>query len=156
MKVNSVTYECWHEMGHAFVCVALGGDVQYVELLRDHGLGRARARCITNQYIRQRVACGGFAAEFVLLRDGDVGPQDERDITQVLFRNATIDREMYHSLDSGADFCKDQDQDFMNCAINEVVPIIRLYKAEMAKAVEELEREGCVCGERIKRILGVT
>lgn len=156
MKVNGVTYECWHEMGHAFVCVALGGDVQYVELLRDHELGRARARCITNQYIRQRVACGGFAAEFVLLRDGDVGPQDERDITQVLFRNATIDREMYHSLDSGADFCEDQDQDFMSCAINEVVPIIRLYKAEMAQAVEELEREGCVCGERIKRILGAT
>ena len=63
---------------------------------------------------------------------------------------------MYHALDSGGDFCEDQGRDFMSWAINEVGPIIRLYKAEMAQAVEELEREGRVCGERIRRILGAT
>lgn len=153
MQVNSVTYECWHEMGHAFVCLALGGDVQCVELLDEQAIGRARARCVTNQYIRQKVACGGFAAEFVLLRDGDIGPQDERDITQVIFRNATIDREMYHSLESGAKFSKEQDKTFMNCAINEVVKIIRFYKVSIARAVEELEKDRCVSGARIKEIM---
>jgi hypothetical protein len=74
MKVNSTTYECWHEMGHAFVCIELAGNVQSVELLEDHEQGRARARCLTNQQIRQRVTCGGFAAEFVLLEDSDIGP----------------------------------------------------------------------------------
>jgi len=153
MQINSVTYECWHEMGHAFVCIALGGDVQCVELLENHEFGRARARCITNLNIRQRVACGGFAAEYVLLRDGDIGPQDEREITQVLFRNATIDREMYHSLPSGADFSLVQDRDFMNCAVNNVAPIIRQYKTAIANAVGGLERDGRVGGERVKQIM---
>ena len=156
MQVNSSTYECWHEMGHAFVCIALGGDVEFVETLENHNTGRARARCVTNQYIRQRVACGGFAAEFVLLRDGDLGPQDEREITQILFRNATIDREMYHSLDSGSEFSEVQDREFMSCAINDVAPIIRRYKSEISEAVEELERTGRVDGDRIKGIMNGT
>jgi hypothetical protein len=156
MQINSVTYECWHEMGHAFVCIALDGGVRCVERLDDHKLGRARARCITNQYIRQRVACGGFAAEFVLLRDGDIGPQNEKEITQVIFRNATIDREMYHSLVSGTDLSEAQDREFMNCAINSVASIIFTHKTEMAKAVKELERDGCVSGERIKQIMSGT
>lgn len=133
-----------------------GGDVQCVELLSEHKLGRARARCVTNQYIRQQVACGGFAAEFVLLRDGDLGPQDEKEITQVLFRNATIDREMYHSLDSGAELSEAQDREFMHCAINEVAPIICSHKALIAQVVEELEKNGGVSGERIKQILDKT
>lgn len=153
MKVNSTSYECWHEIGHAFVCIHLGGDVQSVELLEDHEKGRARARCITNQYIRQRVACGGFATEFVLLRDGDIGTQDEREITQILFKNATIDREMFHSLNSEAELSEAQDREFMNCAINMVAPIIRRYKSLMAKAVDELEKNRCVSGERIKQIM---
>jgi len=156
MQVNSIAYECWHEMGHAFVCIALGGDVQHVELLNDHELGRARARCITTPNIRQRVACGGFAAEFVLFRDGDIGPQDEKEITQVLFRNATIDREMYHSLASGTATSEAQDREFMNCAIDIVASIIRRHKPAIAKAVQELERDSCVSGQRIKQIMNET
>jgi hypothetical protein len=106
--------------------------------------------------IRRKVACGGFAAEFVLLRDGDIGPQDEREITQVLFRNATIDREMFHSLEPGAEFTEQQDREFMHCAVDEVAPIIRRYKREIGKAVKELEADGRVSGERVRQLMNGT
>ena len=153
MEVNSTTYECWHEIGHAFVCLHLGGDVQCVELLEGHKNGRARARCITNSGIRKFVACGGFATEFVLLRDGDIGDQDEKEIAQTIFINATHDREMYHSLSSEDPISKEQDREFMSCAVNKVVPIIRQYKPLMADAVKELEKFRSISGERIRQII---
>lgn len=156
MKVNSTTYKCWHEMGHALVCLHLGGDVQCVELLEGHETGCARARCTTNSSIRKLVACGGFATEFVLLRDGDIGYQDEKEIAQILFRNATIDREMYHSLSSGNTISKAQDEEFMRCAVYEVAPIVRLYKPLMAAAVKELEEFRSISGQRISQIIRET
>jgi hypothetical protein len=153
IKVNSRTYDCWHEMGHAFACIELGGEVACVELIDDHDEGRARARCETNEMIRKRVACGGFAAEFVLLRDGDIGPQNKEKITQVVFQNAAIDRIMFHSLEPKAELSKLQDIEFMECAVNEVASIIRKYKDEIGQAVRELEAYGSVSGERIKEII---
>jgi hypothetical protein len=143
-------------LGHAFTCIALGGDVVCVEFLEDHEVGQARARCTTNQYIRQRVACGGFAAELVLYRDGDLGPQDEKSMIQTLFRNATIDRMMYHSLESKSELTQAQDLEFMNDANEAVVPIIRCYKNEIAIAVAELEESKTISGERIKEIMAGT
>lgn len=153
MEVNDLDYQCWHELGHAFTCIELGGDVESVEFLENHEVGQARARCTTNQYIRQRVACGGFAAELVLYRDGDLGPQDEQSMIQVLFRNATIDRTMYHSLDPDSDLTKAQDTEFMNCAYEAVAPIIRHYKKEIAIAVAELKESKSISGEKIKQIM---
>ncbi|UYG09075.1 hypothetical protein [Halomonas sp. M4R1S46] len=156
MEVNDLDYQCWHELGHAFTCIELGGDVECVEFLEDHEVGQARARCTTNQCIRQRVACGGFAAELVLYRDGDLGPQDEKPMTQILFRNATIDRTMYHSLDPESELTEAQDREFMSCAYEAVVPIIRRYKKEIAIAVAELEESKTISGERIKQIMAGT
>jgi hypothetical protein len=156
MEVNDVDYQCWHELGHAFTCIELGGDVECVEFLEDHEVGQARARCTTNLYIRQRVACGGFAAEFVLYRDGDLGLQEEKSMTQILFRNATIDRTMYHSLDPGSTLTEAQDREFMFCAYQAVVPIIRRYKNKIAIAVAELEESKTISGERIKQIMDGT
>ena len=153
MEVNDLDYQCWHELGHAFTCIELGGDVESVKFLENHEVGQARARCTTNQYIRQRVACGGFAAELVLYRDGDLGPQDEQSMIQVLFRNATIDRTMYHSLDPDSDLTKAQDTEFMNCAYEDVAPIIRHYKKEIAIAVAKLRESKSISGERIKQIM---
>lgn len=153
MEINELEYQCWHELGHAFTCIELGGDVECVEFLENHDVGQARARCTTNQYIRQRVACGGFAAELVLYRDGDLGPQDEQSMTQILFRNATIDRTMYHSLDPDSDLTKAQDAEFMNCAYERVAPIIRRYKKEIAIAVSELKGSKMISGQRIKQIM---
>jgi hypothetical protein len=44
IEINSLAYQCWHEIGHAFVCLHLGGDVEFVELLDEQQGGLARAR----------------------------------------------------------------------------------------------------------------
>lgn len=156
MNVNDVEYQCWHELGHAFTCIELGGDIECVEFLENHDVGQARARCITNQNIRQLVACGGFAAEWVLYQDGDLGQQEERAMTQTLFRNATIDRLMYHSLNPESELTEAQDHEFMNCASLKVVPIIRKYKNKIAIAVAELKKSKSMSGNRIKQIINET
>ena len=63
LSVDSVEYKCWHEVGHATVCLHLGGDVDFIELLDGDARGHARAT-------ERSVACGGFAAEFYLLNSG--------------------------------------------------------------------------------------
>ncbi len=156
IEVDGLEYQCWHELGHAITCLHFGGDVEFVELLDDEVLGgRARARCSTTPDIRQSVACGGFAMEFVLLRKGRLGNVDEREIAQTLFRNAGKDRNMFHGrpVDYDDNFTKDEDQAFMTHAIDKVVPILPSYLTRMAIAVNELLKTKRIEGLRLKAIL---
>jgi hypothetical protein len=41
--IDSVEYKCWHEVGHATVCLHLGGDVDFIEFLESDTRGHARA-----------------------------------------------------------------------------------------------------------------
>ena len=83
----------------------LGWRVEFVQLLNEgHSVGQAVARCAPTVNGRPIAMCGGFAMEFALLRSGRLAVVDEREMTQVLFRNATIDREMYWRRPSGAEF----------------------------------------------------
>src|SRR5260221_9835543 len=97
IRVDSVEYKCWHEVGHANVCLHLGGDVDFIEFLDGDARGHARSRCVVTPEIERSVACGGFAAEFYLLDKGyaERGRDDERDISQIVFHNATVDREAF-------------------------------------------------------------
>lgn len=46
IRVDSDEYKCWHEVGHATVCLHLGGDVDFIEFLVGDARGHARARCV--------------------------------------------------------------------------------------------------------------
>ena len=89
----------------------------------------------------------------MLYRDGDLGDQDEKEMTDVLFQNATIDREKFHSLPRGEALTKQQDYQFMSHAWERVVPIVRQYKSKIMQAVSELEISRRVSGERIRQII---
>jgi len=158
IEINSVEYQCWHETGHATVCLDLGGDVEFIELIDDkNSKGLARARCATNQIIRQRVACGGFATEFVLSREGYLQPIDEKEFTQIVFRNGAIDREMFHNRvpSKGESFTKEEDERFMYLAVNEVATIIKIHLREMRLVVGELLTAKKLTGQRVKEILRI-
>jgi hypothetical protein len=158
IAVNSLEYQCWHEVGHAIVCLHLGGDVEFIELIDDDSSeGLARARCLTTQPIRQSVACGGFAAEFYLLRAGYLPPVDEKEITQTIFRNAAIDREMFKGgkTSDQSEHTKEDDEAFMNHAVCVVVPILRRYILRMKQLVRELLKDRKLDGKRVKEILAV-
>lgn len=156
IAINSLEYQCWHELGHATACLHFGGNVEFIELLDDENVGGlARARCSTTPDIRPMVACGGFAAEFYLLRNGHLPKIDEREITQIIFRNATKDREMFYgrTLGDTEQFSKNEDEAFMHTAIDKVAPIFGKYFDQMRHIVCELMKEREVDGIRIKELL---
>src|SRR5688572_25631532 len=146
IRVDSVEYKCWHEVGHATVCLHLGGDVDFIEFLDGDTPGHARTRCvITSSELERTVALGGFAAEFYLLknRHAEQAPDDERKINQVVFHNATHDREDFWGRERSSEFTKEEDTEFRDRAIGSdgyggVVPIFDLYFSGMQELVREL------------------
>jgi len=108
------------------------------------------------------VACGGFAAEFYLLNNSyaERGCDDERDISRIVFHNATSDREDFRGRKLGRDeaFTEAEDREFMNHAIGSdgfggVVPIFNQYFSGMQVLVRELCEASRVEGRRVKELL---
>lgn len=157
IRVDSVEYKCWHEVGHATVCLHLGGDVDFIEFLDGDARGYARARCVVTSEIERSVACGGFAAEYYLLNKGyaEQGPDDERDINQIVFHNATGDREDFWERKLGKDeaFTYAEDETFMNHAIEFGAPIFDRYFSGMQDLVRELFVARRVDGSRVRELL---
>ena len=160
--VDSVEYKCWHEVCHATVCLHLGGDVEFIELLDGDARGHARAPCVITSEIERSVACGGFAAEFYLLNNGyaERGRDDERDISKIVFHNATSDREDFWGRKLGGNdvFTEAEDTVFMNHAIGShgfggLIPIFNQCFSGMRVLVRELCEARKVEGRRVKELL---
>jgi hypothetical protein len=155
--VDSVEYKCWHEVGHATICLYLGGQVDFIEFLEGDGRGHARTRCVVTPETDRSVACGGFAAEFYLLDKGyaEQGRDDARDISQIVFHNSTGDREDFWGRKLGEDetFSKAEDEQFMNHAIGYVAPIFSRYFPGMQELVRELCDARRVEGRRVWELL---
>jgi len=165
IRVDSVEYKCWHEVGHATVCLHLGGDVDFIELLDGDARGHALTRCIVTPEIDRSVACGGFAAEFYILNCGyaERGCDDDRDISRIVFHNATHDREDFWGRKLARDqaFSEAEDREFMHHAIGlhgdgGMVPLLNLYFSGMKKLVRELCETRKVEGWQVKELLRAT
>ena len=162
--VDSVEYKCWHEVGHVTVCLHLGGEVDFVELLDGDTRGHARARCVVMPEAHRSVACGGFAAEFYLLNNGYAqrGRDDDRDISRIVFHNATHDRQDFWGREPGSDqgFSETEDWEFMHHAIGSdgqggMIPIFNLYFSRMQELVRELGETRRVEGRRVREVLRI-
>ena len=158
IRVDSDEYRAWHEVGHATVCLHLGGDVDGIEFLDGDAQGHAVAHCVVfSEKMEKIVACGGFAAEFYLLKQGlaEQGPDDKRKINQVVFHNATNDREDFWGRKLGKDgvFTEEEDTKFRDYAIESVVPMFNPYLPGMQKLVRELLYARKVEGWRVKELL---
>jgi hypothetical protein len=160
--VDSDEYKCWHEVGHVTVCLHLGGDVDFIEFLAADARGYARARCVVTPEIERIVACGGFAAECFLLRNllAEQGPDDTRDVNQIVFHNATGDREDFweRKLALNETFSEAEDGEFMNHAIGPdgtggVIPIFNQHFSGMQRVIRELYEARRIEGRRIKELL---
>lgn len=157
IEINSFEYQCWHEVGHAVTCLYLGGDVEFIEFIEDEDhKGLARARCKTTPDIRPFVLCGGFATEFVLSRCGLLEKIEEREFTQLVFKNASIDREMYFGKGADDELTKEEDTEFMHFAVDKVAPIIKEYLSEMREIVAHLQVHRKIDGSMIKSLLQKT
>jgi hypothetical protein len=163
--VDSVEYKCWHEVGHATVCLHLGGDVECIEFLDGDARGHARTRCChIPPEIERSVACGGFAAEVYLLKNGyaDQASGDKRETDRIPFDSAVIDcldfwRREVETYDG---FTDAETREFLDHAIGSdhrggVVPIIAQHFSRMQEVVRELRDAKRIDGRRIKELLGL-
>lgn len=164
IKVNSDEYRAWHEVGHATVCLHLGGDLDGIEFLEGDARGFAVARgCDVMPDMERSVACGGFAAEFYLLRAGYVDGVDIDDPNSVayvsaqVFSNAWRDRQDFarRIVTEDNDFTEAEDKDFMRYAIEHVAPIFDQHFARMKVVVDELIAAREIDGVRVKELLQI-
>jgi hypothetical protein len=156
IQFDSTEYVYWHEVGHATVCLVLGGEVELIELVDDaNALGRARARCAPRPQARQHVACGGFAIEYYLYKNGYLPPVTEAEMIEILFRNSDIDRQMYWNRGPDEPFTTEENEAFMRHAIDRVAPMFRLRHrfGRMQQVVAQLLAHGKIDGSAAKEIL---
>jgi hypothetical protein len=157
IQINSLEYQCWHEVGHAVVCLSFkSGDVESIEFVDDpEAKGIARARCKTNSEIRNFVACGGFATEYVLYKSGRLSFVEDKEFTQKIFMNAEWDRGMFFNRTSNSyeKYTEAEDREFMHFAIDRVAPIVLQFLPEMNEIVKKLVKNKKIVGSTIKHIL---
>jgi hypothetical protein len=156
IDINSVEYVCWHEVGHAIACLSFGGEVEHIEILDPNDpRGKAYARCITNPEIRKIVATGGFAAELYLYRNKRLPEINENEMAQILFINATKDREKYWGKTQDDPLTKEEDDEFQHVAFAKVTPLIKKFSDRIEQLVSELIKNRKIEGKRIKEILKI-
>jgi len=154
--VNSDEYRAWHEVGHATVCLHLGGDLDGIEFLEGDARGFAVAHCCdVMPDMELSVACGGFAAEFCLLQAGYVDRVDLQEVSAIVFGNAWRDRQDFvrRKVTEDNDFTKEEDEEFMRHATQVVAPILKLYFSRMQNVVSELLAARQIDGARVKELL---
>lgn len=164
IRIDSDEFKAWHEVGHATVCLHLGGDLDRIQFLDGDVQGFAVARgCYVMPDTERSVACGGFAAEFYLLRTGcieGVDLDDPRDVEAVsarVFSNAWRDHQEFigRMVTKDNDFTKEEKEKFMNYAIERVAPIFDLYFPKMKLVVSELLAARSIEGTRVSELLQI-
>jgi len=164
IHINSDEFKAWHEVGHATVCLHLGGDLDYIEFLDGDARGFAVARgCSVTPEKERSVACGGFAAEFYLLQAGYVDGINLNDanviekVSSLVFNNAWMDHQAFigRVVTEDNDFTKEEKEEFMHYAIERVAPIFDQYFAKMQLVVSELLAERKIDGVRVKELLQI-
>lgn len=159
--VDSHEYKCWHEVGHATVCLHLGGDVTLIEFLPaglGRGLARTRADNVTDE-MHKPICSAGLAAEVLLLRNGwaQKAIVDIRDHDEIIWHNATGDREDFRGrIQLPEDpFTDQENREFRTYALDVALPILECHLSSMQRLVVELHRDSQVCGQRVRELLGV-
>jgi hypothetical protein len=162
--MNGDEFKAWHEVGHATVCLHLGGELDGIEFLERDARGFAVARgCDVMPDKERSVACGGFAVEYYLLRAGYVDgvnlnePRAVAAVSALVFGNAWRDRQDFarRTVTEDNDFTKEENEEFMRYAIEHVAPIFDLYFAKMQIVVSELLGARKIDGARVREILQI-
>ena len=164
IRMDSDELKAWHEVGHATVCLHLGGDLDRIEFLKEDPRGFAVTRgCYVMPGKERSVACGGFAAEFYLLRAGYIDGVDLNDSKQVsevsekVFSNTWRDQQEFIGRLVTEDnfFTREEKEAFMNYAINYVVPILDIHFPKMKFVVSELLAARAIEGTRVRELLQI-
>lgn len=164
IRLDSDELKAWHEVGHATVCLHLDGDLDRIDFLEGDARGFAVARgCYVMPDNERSVSCGGFAAEFYLLRAGYVDTGDLNDpmviaeVSARLFSSAWQDQQAFcgRTVTEDNNFTKEDNEAFMRYATERVAPIFDLYFENMQLVVHELLSARTIDGRRVKNLLQI-
>jgi hypothetical protein len=156
IDIKSREYECWHEAGHAVVCLLGVGKVELMEIIKDdeEHFGRARARCETTDDSRPYIACGGFAAEYQLYKSGMLNVS-EREFVRSALVNAFPDKTKFfgadHEQENGC-WSSEMDVQFRDFSIYKVAPILKRNFSLLRELAETLLVEEYLSEEQINAI----
>lgn len=162
--MDSDEYRAWHEVGHATICLHLGGDLERIEFLDNNSQGFAVTRgCYVTPETERNVACGGIAAEILLFQNGLIDGVDVNDpdivaeLSARIFSNAWKDNQDFigRKVTENNDFTKEEKQEFMNFAIKHVLPVFHKYFERMQRVVRELLIFRSIDGSKVREILGI-
>lgn len=114
--------------------------------------------CLTQNEV---FVCGGFAAEFYLLRAGFIegvnlnDPEVVAAVSGQIFSNAWDDHQKFigRTVTEDNDFTKEEKEIFMNYAITRVAPIFDMYFSAMKLVVSELLTARIIDGARVRELL---
>jgi hypothetical protein len=155
IDIKSREYECWHEAGHAVVCILSGGKVEVMEIIKDEDhFGRARARCETTDDSRPYIACGGFAAEYQLYKLGKLNVS-ESEFVQSALVNAFPDKTKFFGADyeqGNGCWPSEMDVQFRNFSISKVAPLLNNNFALLKELAETLLEKEYLAEEQINEI----
>lgn len=154
IEIDSREYDCWHEAGHAVVCLLLGGRVELMELVEDEALlGRARASCEMTPETRKHIACGGFAAEYHLYVSGRLNVS-EREFVRTALVNAFPDKRAFFGADYEVNGCWPAKLDvaFRDFAIYQVAPFIESARAMVEELATDLVQKGRLDATEIREV----
>ena len=155
IDIESQEYQCWHEAGHAVLCLVLGGKVELMEIIRDEEhFGRARARCETTEATRRYIACGGFAAEYMLCINKMLDVSEDQ-FVQIALVNAFPDKAMFFGADhvqANNAWPSAMDERFMHFSIKYVAPVLLRNCALLEELAEALLREDHLAERDINEI----
>lgn len=164
IRLDSDELKAWHEVGHATVCLHLGGDLDRIEFIQGDSQAFAVARgCYVFPETERSVACGGFAAEIYLLRAGYVAGVDLQDPKQnaaasnQIFSSAWRDHQEFigREVTEDNDFTRQEKEEFLAYAIQRVSPILDLYFSNMKLVVSELLSKRSIEGKRVRELLKI-
>lgn len=164
IRMDGDELKAWHEVGHATVCLHLGGDIDRIEFLENNSQGFAVTRgCYVLPETERSVACGGFAAELYLLLAGYVAgvdlkdPKQNAEASNQIFSNAWRDHQEFvgRKVTEDNDFTRQEKEEFMAYAMQRVSPIFDLYFSNMRIVVSELIAERSIEGKRVKELLKI-
>ena len=160
---SDTAYVCLHESGHIFATYLDGGHVEFAELIEDPmSKARAKVRAQFDLSARQLIACGGFAVEYLLYQSGRIADSNGLPITERSFIDASIDNARRDKLSffdgdfAETDGCwpKEMDTEFMNYAIDKLVPRMRQHFQKIEALASALEEKSKLGRDEIEAIIG--
>ena len=160
---KSPEYVCFHEAGHAVAAYSVGATVVEMVLYREPQRNYGRTRADRTDVQARYIALGGFAAEYMLYKQGRLVKEDgmlptEKEFVHYAYENARDDFELFWKYFSGSSqpeelemSQKEMDGKFINYAVGFAKNKMSFYVVE--RVASALMAAGTLDQEEVNQVI---